>query len=128
MVEELFFQQLLATSHSNLQLINANTMKRKLYSSFLLKRVEVMKYLQKNSGKVSFTTDVWTSSNSTSYMAVTAFWLDSNFKPYNVVIGFKEMIGPHNAENIYQVFIDVIETFSVEVHNTLYFLFVHSRV
>ncbi|MBW0569658.1 hypothetical protein O181_109373 [Austropuccinia psidii MF-1] len=53
----------------------------------------ICNYLLRNEINVSFTMDAWTSPNITAYLAVTAHYIDTDFKLISIIIGLTEIKG-----------------------------------
>lgn len=63
---------------------------------------------------VSFTLDGWTSPTGTSFLAVTAHWVDQHWNLQDVTLGFERLIGSHNAKVLLQAFVNVVERFGLQ--------------
>ncbi|CAB5393607.1 unnamed protein product [Rhizophagus irregularis] len=46
---------------------------------------------------ISITTDLWTAKSGTGYIGITGYWMDENFKPYDVLIAIESILYPHTA-------------------------------
>ena len=58
---------------------------------------------------VSLTTDLWTSSNKTSFMVVSCHFIDSNWTLHKQLILFKELPSPHTGPAIaYQLISTIV--------------------
>ncbi|CAG8600367.1 7255_t:CDS:2 [Paraglomus occultum] len=55
------------------------TLSQKINSEFLVKRSELKQYLITIPGKLSLTTDMWTSATMQPYLAITMHWIDSDW-------------------------------------------------
>jgi len=75
-------------------------------------------YLQKNSSRISFTLDVWTSPNTLAFLGVTAHWIDDSWKLKDTLLDFCQIHGAHSGENICNTFLETLEFFqlSSKVH------------
>jgi hypothetical protein len=65
-------------------------------------------------GNINLTYDAWSSMDRTSYLGVTAHFLDCDFQMHNVVIGFKRLLGSHDAQNLASVIVAVCEEWEIE--------------
>lgn len=54
--------------------------------------------LQKRWGKVSLTADIWSSPIFKGYMAVIAYWLDTNWDLKSTVLELKRFHTPHTGD------------------------------
>ena len=97
-----------------LKIISAASMRTRILEIEVNTRAELKEYFQnKNIGIPSATTDLWTSGNHISIMAVTLSWIDDQFMLREIVIGFREVIGSHTGANLCRVFMDILEDFSI---------------
>jgi hypothetical protein len=55
--------------------------------------------------------DIWTNKSMLDFMGLAVNIVDRNFKRQTLVIGMKQMPGPHNAENIIAVLMDLINRY-----------------
>jgi len=63
---------------------------------------------------VAFTLDGWTSPFQTSFLAITAHWIDEDWEPVDITLGFEKLTGAHTGEALLAVFIAVIERFKLQ--------------
>ena len=104
-VEEPGFIRLCSLLNPTFQLTKADTMKRNIISEFFeQKRRLCYAFQMKDTGKLSATTDLWTSPNSFTIRAVTAIWLASNFWLKEATFAFRELPAGHSGENTASVF------------------------
>jgi hypothetical protein len=74
-------------------------------------------------GRVSFTSDIWTDTNLSPFMAVTAHWIKGDVQHttnglYNLtlqadLVGFIHLPGNHTGEHIAYAFVHVLERIKV---------------
>lgn len=96
------------------RVVSATTIKKKIYTKYLNDRACIREELtEKENGKVSFTTDCWTSGNQLSFMAVTCSWLTEHFQMKQVCFALRHMKGKHTGNEIFSVFLNVIEEFGL---------------
>jgi hypothetical protein len=86
--------------------------KDKLMTTFIDARAKVTATLQE--AKVALTTDLWTSPNKLAFMGITASYLTKAFKPIEVIIGFKQLLGEHSGMNIGNSFYDTIKLYDLQ--------------
>ena len=83
-----------------------------------------MEPLQKSVGKISFTTDTWTDPNQTSFMAVTAHWIEAveektgtgskkKLQLRSDLIGFHKLPGRHTGEHLAHCFIYITDRLNI---------------
>ena len=63
---------------------------------------------------VAFTLDGWTSPFQTSFLAVTAHWINDDWVQQDVTIGFEHLKGSHTGLTLMEAFRNVIERFSLQ--------------
>lgn len=61
-------------------------------------------------GRISFTTDEWTSPNKIAFKCVTAHWIDSEWRLKDCILGFEEVAGSHSAEALFNSFNSILDT------------------
>jgi hypothetical protein len=75
-------------------------------------------------GKISFTTDIWTDTNMTAFMALTAHWIESCVEetlagPKNTLrlrvdlIGFHRVPGRHTGEHLAHCFLYITDRIKI---------------
>ena len=114
LIEEPSFVEFQKSVSPKLKIISAASMRTRILETEVNTRAELKEYFQnKNIGIPSATTDLWTSGNHISIMAVTLSWIDDQFMLREIVIGFREVIGSHTGANLCRVFMDILEDFSI---------------
>ena len=114
LIEEPSFVEFQKSVSPKLKIISAASMRTRNLETEVNMRAELKEYFQnKNIGIPSATTDLWTSGNHISIMAVTLSWIDDQFMLREIVIGFREVIGSHTGANLCRVFMDILEDFSI---------------
>lgn len=78
--------------------------------------------LRNISGKISFTTDCWTSPSSKSFMSITAHFINKNWELQHILLDFIEMYDSHTGLNLKNTFVLGLENFSIENKVTFIFL------
>ena len=61
-----------------------------LYTNSIIK---IQEAFQDVSGKISFTIDIWTSPSTKSFLAITAHYIDKDWKLKNILIDFVQILG-----------------------------------
>src|SRR5579871_1761297 len=72
-VENQFFKYLLCLLKPDIKIPTADTIKNNIMKIFINKRERIKKELQKAPGKISFTLDIWTSSNHLAILGINAY-------------------------------------------------------
>jgi hypothetical protein len=79
-------------------------------------------------GKISYTSDIWSSDNLTSYIAITAHWMckdeSGHLQLKNALISFQRVWGKHTASNLARVVLQLLDRAgtTTNVHSCLFFL------
>ena len=66
------------------------------------------------SGKISFTTDCWTSPSMKSFMSITAYFINEKWELKHILLDFIKMYDTHTSQNIKNTFILGLESFAIE--------------
>ena len=77
-------------------------------------KIKIQNILVNLPGKISFTTDCWTSPLSKSFMSITAHFIDNNWKLQHILLDFIEMYDLHTGQNLKNTFVLELENFSIE--------------
>lgn len=59
--------------------------------------------LIRQGGKVSLTSDIWTSNQNIGYLSVTCHWIDTQWHLQQRVINFKNIPAPHTGKALYEM-------------------------
>jgi hypothetical protein len=110
--EEHAFRLFVASLQPLYRPLSRISVKDKLMTTFIDARAKVTATLQE--AKVALTTDLWTSPNKLAFMGITASYLTKAFKPIEVIIGFKQLLGEHSGMNIGNSFYDTIKLYDFQ--------------
>lgn len=114
LVEEELFRKFCFSLNPNFQMVKATTLKNTIMAEYVKRKADVMACLhEKGNSKVSSTTDLWTSGNNYSMIAVTGTWITFNFEMREGILGFREMPGQHSGVNIAESFHGVLTEYSI---------------
>ena len=92
-VEEPKFIDYIHTLNPDAILISADTIKRKIMDLYTVNIDKMQESFQDILGKISFTLDVWTSPSTKSFLAITAYYIDKDWKLRNVLVDFIQIFG-----------------------------------
>ncbi|KAE8258027.1 hypothetical protein A4X03_0g4498 [Tilletia caries] len=81
------------------QLPSADTVRRQLLQTEKHREHQLKRHSSTIDSQLSITTDGWSVPNGDHYLGVTAHWIDQDFKPEAVLIGFLLFHSPHTAAN-----------------------------
>lgn len=115
-VESPFFIDLIDYSSGGnevCKLFSAKTAKGDIDKRFLEFKANIKDILQKNSGKISFIIDCWTSSNQHPFQGVIGTWISDDWVLHNVVLDLTLLRGSHTGENIAQSLWDVLVDYGI---------------
>ena len=93
---------------------SSDTIKRKLIDLYEINHNKIKAILQETPGKISFTTDIWTSPSTKSFIALTAHFIDKQWKLRSLIIDFTQIYGSHTGDNIKKAFVTSFENLSIQ--------------
>ena len=76
-------------------------------------------------GKISYTTDIWSSADRTSYMAVTAHWMaekNGHLELRCALVAFNKVWGKHTAKNLARIMLAVTDRAGVTTNVSPFYL------
>ena len=120
-VEEPEFIILIQSLCPTAELISADTVKRSIMDLYISNKDQIQELLMEIPGKISFTTDIWTSPSTKAFLAITAHYVDKNWKLQNLLIDFVQIFGQHTGENIKNTFVSALQNLSI--HTKVIFTF-----
>ena len=121
-IEELNFIDFVKSLCPNATLFSADTVKRKIMDFYISDMEKMQNFLKEVPGKFSFTIDTWTSPTMKSFLAITAHFIDENWKIQNIIVDFVQIFGSHTGENIKDAFVAGLENLSLQ--NKVSFIFI----
>ncbi|XP_013624505.1 PREDICTED: zinc finger BED domain-containing protein RICESLEEPER 2-like [Brassica oleracea var. oleracea] len=84
----------------DVQFICRDTAKSDVYQLYESERDTLNRELASLPGRVSFTSDLWTSLKREGYMCVTGHYIDRNWKLNNKILSFSALPPPHNGMSV----------------------------
>ncbi len=100
---------------------SSDTIKNYIMNFYKINKEKIQSFLQNLSGKISFTTDIWTSPSAKSFLSLTAHFINKKWELQNVIIDFIQIHDSHTGENIKNVFVSCLDNLSIQ--NKVYLLF-----
>jgi hypothetical protein len=91
-----------------------NTCRDDCYKLYLSMKQNLINELCALTCKFSLISDIWTSSNLSSYLCITAHYIDSRFVIQKRIIGFVQIEHPHNANNIFTLIYELLTNFAID--------------
>lgn len=113
-IEEPAFRVLMESVNHKMQLFSADTVRRDVMKRFLQRKAKIKDYLKTITSRCSFTTDIWTSMQQVSYMAITLHFLDEDFNINAMLIGFGHLPSPHTGVCIAADLVKAFEDYDVD--------------
>jgi hypothetical protein len=90
--------------HRDVPLISRNTVKADLVKMHLLEKQKVKSLLNVCTGRISLTSDMWTSLKTDEYICLTTHFIDKNW-----VLSFSFMPPSHNSVSLAQKIYDLLQ-------------------
>ena len=113
-VEQQGFIDLLLYLNGAMVMVTAQTIRNRVISNYLKgKRFVITELLKPGNGRISSTTDLWTSGNNHAIIGVTIVWLDENFEMRELVIGFRKVSGEHSGVNLAKYFLAILTEWKI---------------
>jgi hypothetical protein len=113
-VEKVSFQNFLQTLYPKIKLPTANTIKNQVLGYHESGIKVIQEILQNVPGKISFTTDIWTSVAMKSFLTITAYFINKEWELETLVLDFVQIWGAHTGENLKNIFISCLENFKIQ--------------
>lgn len=113
------FLELVNSLNPNAKTVSSTTLKRDLKKKYSEKFEKVKSMVMDIPGKISFTTDGWTSRNIFPFVNIRAHWIDVNWEPQSVLLEFSEIHGDHSGANLCNIFMKCIERYGISVSKVL---------
>ena len=115
LVEEELMKTFCRSLNPNFHLISADAMKNRSLEAYVNLKPTVGQFMRKSgNGKLSFTTDLWTSPQNYAMMAVTGGCLSLDFFMFEALLAFREIRGQHTGVNICKLFLDVMYEYGLQ--------------
>jgi hypothetical protein len=121
-VQEAAFVEFIQTLTPNAKIPTANVIKNNIIDFYLVEQEKIQEILQDTKGRISFTTDIWTSVSMKAFMVITAHYIDKEWKLQNIVIDFIQIWDTHTGENIKEIFVSSLEKFMIKTKVSLFLL------
>ncbi|GBC36498.1 zinc finger BED domain-containing protein RICESLEEPER 2-like [Rhizophagus irregularis DAOM 181602=DAOM 197198] len=112
-IESKDFHNLIHLLRKDASIPSADIIKKEIINTFNNGIKEIRKVLQEVSGKISFTIDAWTSSNSISFLGITAHWISDEWELKNILLDFVKLEGSHSGKNIKEFFLKSLKDFGI---------------
>lgn len=119
-LQQLLFLAHEAPSRSSLLLPSRSTITRDMKELYDKCKIHIAEELQKQN-HIAYTIDGWTTPYmKASFLAVTAHWIDENWRQHAVTIGFEKITGAHTGQNLAQIMYRILEQY--QLTNTPFYI------
>ncbi|KAL2694983.1 hypothetical protein AAEP93_002551, partial [Penicillium crustosum] len=116
LIEHPTFQSLIQMARTSLStpfIPSADTIRRRLSSTVKSRQQSVLQMLPSHS-KISIALDCWTSPFSQAFMAITGYFIDSDWVYREVLLDFKPIYGAHTGANLSSALIETLTEHGIE--------------
>ena len=88
---------------------SAATIKQEIMECYHKEAARLSERLASVNSKISLTLDWWTSPNDTAFLGVTAYYINGQWTPHELVLDFLPLYDAHTSENLGEVLLDVCD-------------------
>jgi hypothetical protein len=113
-VENEAFQEFVLSLNSNYILPGRTFIKDFILKSYIDKKIKVQDYFNQLEGRVSITTDLWTSCSNMPIIGITSHYFDKDWNYKKITLDFKEIPYPHDGKSIAYSIIETFKEFKIE--------------
>ncbi|KAK2648309.1 hypothetical protein Ddye_015798 [Dipteronia dyeriana] len=112
--ESPFYKELITSAYNpQYEPISRTTTRNDLIRLFETQRDDLVAEIQHLSVPVALTSDIWNACSKQDYLSVTGHYLDSDWRITKRIFGFRPMDFAHTVENIFNVIMEVLETYEI---------------
>jgi len=116
MVEHAGFRKFCAAVQPMFKVVSKNTIRNYILNLYEVQKLSMVKHFEQCQARVAVTADMWTVNHpKKSYMAITAYCIDDNWKLKSYLLRFIYVPAPHTGE----VISDVLQEVLTEWHITM---------
>jgi hypothetical protein len=117
-VENIYLKSIVKLLFPSFQLFSRIKLSNLIKQKLNFEKKKIIEKLQKNSSKISITSDGWTSNQNKQYQAITVHYVDDHFNLQNIIIGFELITADDNeltaAEKYYSLILNVLKEYKIE--------------
>nr|XP_051211316.1 zinc finger BED domain-containing protein RICESLEEPER 2-like [Lolium perenne] len=95
-------------------MVSRNTIKDDIMKLYYEKKFITSEGFKRYPGRVSLTTDMWTSNQTLGYMCVTAHFIDMKWKLHKKIIRFCMLETPHNGAAMFNILLKSLQEWNIE--------------
>jgi hypothetical protein len=107
-------REMIRYCHKDVPLISRNTAKADLVKMYLLEKQKVKSFLNVCPGRISLTSDMWTSLKTDGYICLTAHFIDKDWVLHKKVLNFSFMPPPHNSTCLAEKVDDLLQEWGID--------------
>jgi hypothetical protein len=96
------------------EMVSRNTIKDDIMKLYYEKKLITSEGFKRYPGRVSLTTDMWTSNQTLGYMCVTAHFIDMKWKLHKKIIRFCMLETPHNGAAMFNILLKSLQEWNIE--------------
>ena len=109
-IEHQTFRQLIEAINPDFTLpLSADTIRNWTLAAFSEQKLVRQRQLLSAKSLINFTFDCWTSRNYRAVFAVTAHFINKDYQRQDILIGLRELLGPHSGENIGELLQEILQ-------------------
>jgi hypothetical protein len=87
---------------------------KRIYTQYLKDHDELKQEIKESLGRISFTSDIWSDPNLTSFLAMTAHFCHRPHGPGSLeiahrLLAFRVVQGSHDGDNVGQIMFDIVK-------------------
>lgn len=113
-VEERGFHDFIHTLYPTAKIPSADTIKSYISNFYEADKEKIQNILLNVPGKISFTTDCWTSPSIKSFLSITAHFINKDWELQHILLDFIEVVESHTGKNLKETFVAGLEYFSIK--------------
>jgi hypothetical protein len=107
-------REMIRYCHKDVPLISRNTVKADLVKMYLLEKQKVKSLLNVCLGRISLTSNMWTSLKIDGYICLTAHFIDKDWMLHKRVLRFSFMPPPYNSTSLAEKIDDLLQEWGID--------------
>ena len=121
-VNEPAFLEFIKTFSPDAKIPSPTFIKKYIMEFYFSEQKKIQEILQEIPGRISFTTDIWTSVSMKAFLVITAHFIDTEWKLQSIIFDFVQIWDSHTGENIKEAFVSSLEKFAIQEKVSLFLL------
>lgn len=107
------FQKFVSKLNPDYKIPSRQRTKRLIKKHYESEKVKISQTLEKLPGKISLTTDLWTSIDMEGFCGITAHFIDETWRLQHILLDIAPISSPHTGEAIKDILLDTISSFNL---------------